>query len=336
MEHHMYDKIVTWYEINKRDLEFRKYKDPYAIWVSEIMAQQTQIVTMLPYFIAWMKAFPTIKDCAAADEITILKHWEGLGYYRRAQLLHQGCLFICENFDGVFPERFTDIKKIPGIGDYTAAAIASIAFNQKTPAIDGNVMRVVSRVLALDDYIEKTSTKQTIKNTVQKWMSGCETCDFGSFTQGLMEIGALVCTPKNPNCQACPLRMQCKSFQTNTQALYPKRKPRAAIPTLQFATILFIYKNKILFNQDDQDGLMKGLFRLPQVPLASFKLNENYQKMGELNHTFSHKKWNLHVYQTKHSDSIFRVKNDRFIQLDLLDEIPIITAHKKILKKYII
>ncbi len=329
----MYENIVTWYRENKRDLEFRKYNDPYAIWVSEIMAQQTQIVTMIPYFIKWMESFPTIQACADADEITILKHWEGLGYYRRARLLHKGCQYVCKQYDGVFPNKFIDIIKIPGIGNYTGAAIASIVFNEKTPAVDGNVIRVISRFHAIDDYVDLTSTKRDIEAVLLNWMNDCDLCDYSSFTQGIMEIGALVCTPKNPECTKCPLKINCIAYRSGNPMDYPKKKPKEKIPTFEFATLICTDDGKIVLSSDWSDGLMKGLYRLPQIPIDTFN-SSGFERIGSLNHIFSHKRWVLHIF--KRNSLNFKSKDSFVINVSNLDEYPLITAHKKIIYKYLL
>ncbi len=329
----MYKYIVHWYTVNKRELEFRKYQDPYAIWVSEIMAQQTKIDTMIPYFIKWMQEFPTIDDCANASIERILKIWEGLGYYRRARLLHQGCIYIKEHHNSIFPFQFDSIKNIPGIGEYTASAISSIVFNQPNPAIDGNVIRIVTRILSIKDMITKTSTKKHIHDVVKSWMLECDSCNYGFFTQGLMEIGALVCTPKNPNCINCPLNKFCMAYLESTQEHFPVKPTKKKIPTFDYAVLIIQNDKNILISKDWEDGLMKGLIRLPQIGLNELYSYQYHEFLGSYNHVFSHKKWNLSVYKVKQSDFDYR-KSWFWISLDDIREAALITAHKRILEKY--
>lgn len=329
----MYKYIVEWYANNKRELEFRKYQDPYAIWVSEIMAQQTKIDTMIPYFIKWMQEFPTIDDCANAPIERILKIWEGLGYYRRARLLHLGCNYVKEHYNSIFPSDLELIKNIPGIGEYTASAISSIVYNQPNPAIDGNVNRIVARILAIKDEITKSSTKNQIHDVVKSWMLECDSCNYSYFTQGLMEIGALVCTPQNPDCINCPLSKFCLAYKENNQENYPIKPTKKKIPVFDFAVLIIQNNQNILISKDWEDGLMKGLIRLPQITLDELDSYENCEHLGNYNHVFSHKKWNLSVFRVNTSD--FNYKKSWFwISFDEIRETALITAHKRILEKY--
>lgn len=329
----MYKEIVDWYSLNKRELEFRKYNDPYAVWVSEIMAQQTKIDTMLPYFKNWMNKFPTINDCADARLDEIIKAWEGLGYYRRAKLLHQGCNHLKNHHNSIFPSDLDEILAIPGIGDYTASAISSIVFNQPNPAIDGNVIRIVSRVFSITEDSTKSVTKKIIFNAVKTWMYECNDCDYSSFTQGLMEIGALVCTPKSPKCTICPLNFQCSAYKNNNPEQFPIKPNKKSIPVLEYAVFIVKNNSKILVSKNWEDGLMEDLFRLPQVNLSDTKKYNNLNFLGKHNHIFSHKKWILSVYTVNHQS--FQT-NDSWVWIDFnqLRELPLITAHKRILEKY--
>lgn len=329
----MYRKIVDWYEENKRDLEFRKYNDPYSIWISEIMAQQTKIDTMIPYFKRWMFELPTIDDCANASIEKVLKLWEGLGYYRRAKLLHQGCIYVKEQHNSVFPSELENIKKIPGIGDYTAAAISSIVFNKPTPAIDGNVIRVVSRIFTIEEDTTKSSTKKHIYNIVKSWMENNDDYNYSSFTQGLMEIGALICTPRNPNCAHCPLNESCYAYKTNNQEHFPLKKMKKKIPFVEYAVLIAIVNNKILVSNDWSDGLMKGLIRLPQVDLDELENYQDYEVVGSYSHIFTHKKWKLNI--CVFNKEFIDLKNSWYwLEIDKINEVALITAHKRILEKY--
>ena len=331
----MHTNIIDWYKLNKRNLAFREYSDPYAIWVSEIMAQQTQINTMLPYFEKWMKHFPTIQICADANIDDILKLWQGLGYYRRARNLHEGCQFIVKHFNGIFPDNYSDIRKVPGIGDYTASAILSIAFNKMYPAVDGNVLRVVSRVIESFDDISLSRTKSKIHSIVSEWMSDCSNCDYSSFTQGLMEIGATICTPKTPKCEECPLKMKCTSYSKNTVSSIPYKSPKKSVPTHSIFTYIIIHDNKILVSEDWSDGLMIGYFRLPYYSSRNQDLiiNENY--LGNVKHTFSHKKWDLFVYRADLSNPNNIPPHAKWIELAHMHQLPWSTAYLKIIKKYL-
>lgn len=315
--------LITWYLENHRALPFRETQNPYYVWVSEIMAQQTQIATMLPYYERWVQNWPTIHDLAIAKESDVLKAWEGLGYYSRARNLHKSAQLIVNEYQGEFPDTVKDLQALPGVGDYTANAIASIAYHQKAIAVDGNVIRVMSRVLASDSDYKKKKHLDELKTLLFELLNDANP---SYFTQSLMELGALVCTPKNPVCQHCPLQKLCLANKNNTQENYPKKVLRKKNPILEFDTFIIIKNNTILMSRDDNDGLMKGLWRLPQQPFTSF----NQEPLLTLKHVFSHKTWLLNVY----NDETMMLDNPLYevIPLDRLKELTIITAHRDILK----
>lgn len=330
----MYKNIVEWYAQNKRDLVFRKYSDPYAIWVSEIMAQQTKIETMLPYFERWMIQFPTIEACSSASEIDVLKMWEGLGYYRRAKLLRKGCIHVLTNHNGIFPNEFPNILKIPGIGEYTAAAIYSIVFNGKKAAIDGNVIRIVSRVHEIKSDSTNAKTKKEILHIVESWMNECVLCNFSDFTQGLMEIGALICTPKNPKCLVCPLKKHCAAYENETQLSYPVKPRRKESPFFEYDVLIIEKNDRLLVSEDWSDGLMVGLTRLPQID-RKYLSNFNIEKtIGKTTHVFSHKKWLLTVHVASLNENSIVPNNWYWLDYSKVKASPFITAHKNILEKH--
>lgn len=313
--------LLSWYRQNKRDLLFRQTSNPYHIWVSEIMAQQTQIATMIPYYQQWISQWPTIEDLANADETTVLKTWEGLGYYSRAKNLHKAAKLIVQEHNGVFPTHLKEIQKLPGIGDYTANAIASIALNQKTIAVDGNVIRVMSRVLADDRDFLKRKNKDELKTILFNLLEDENPSDY---TQALMELGALICTPKNPACDSCPLNSICLANKNETQLDFPTKKVKKKNPTIEFDTFVIVQDDKILISKDDSDGLMRGLVRLPQQPHS---IKE--KPLLTTKHVFSHKTWVMNTY----NDLDLLEKNPLYewIDLETLSQYPMITAHRVIL-----
>ncbi len=319
-------ELCEWFVDNHRPLIFRESKDPYAIWVSEIMAQQTRIETMLPYYEKWMKDYPTIEALANAPIEKILKSWEGLGYYNRARKLHEGAKQVMNEYDGRLPQTVEELEKISGIGPYTAGAIASIAFGKEACAVDGNVLRVVSRLLELDEDITKTKTVKKVKEIVTAWMKGSNPSDF---TQGLMELGALICMPQVLLCEKCPLQKKCQSYAHSTQMLYPIKTKAKKIPVFSYKTLLIIQDGKILMSQDESDGLMKGFYRLPQYEMWEIK---GYTYKYQSRHVYSHKIWEMDVYEYENG-KIPHEDHTLWISLDELDDIPIIGAHLKILKK---
>ena len=324
-------ELVIWYRQNKRELPFRLTKDPYSVWVSEIMAQQTRIDTMLPYYERWMKQFPDIRTCAESDENAILKAWEGLGYYRRVKMLWSGAKMIMSDFDGVFPSEYIDIKKIPGIGDYTAAAISSIAFDQPVAAVDGNVLRVISRVLMMDRDIAKDTTKKYVAELLNEWMVGSDPSDF---TQGLMELGALICKVSTPDCTQCPIKQHCLSYNLGTQSEYPLKSTTKKPVLESYIVHIIIDEDRLLISSDWSDGLMEGYIRLPQVCSDSlfFDIEES---LFSHKHVFSHKIWNLSVVKSRVHKNAKLPNYWRWISLTEVDSQPWISAHRKILVKFL-
>ncbi len=320
--------LVDWFKKNHRKLPFRETKDPYAIWISEIMAQQTQIVQLLPYYQRWMQQWPTIEALAKANLTEVNKAWEGLGYYSRARNILRTSQIVEDQYQGLFPKSYQEIRELPGIGDYTAGAIVSIAYNQPKAAVDGNVIRVLSRLLMDDRDFSKLANKRDLETVILELMKYQEPA---LITEALMEIGALVCLPRNPDCLNCPLKADCLAFKNQVIDKYPYRK--AAKPKQEEFYNVFIYINsgQLLVSTDDSDGLMKKFLRLPQSFQDQTIPFKKYEKIMTSKHTFSHKIWYLDVYRVK--EPIKKLPSTQLIDLDSLEDHAWITAHKKILSK---
>ena len=316
-------KLIQWYLLNQRSLPFRDSRNPYHIWISEIMAQQTQIDTMIPYYLRWIEQFPTIESVALAQESEILKAWEGLGYYRRARFIHASAKKLVRDFNSVIPDNYDDIRSLPGIGDYTAGAIFSIAFNKPVLAVDGNVIRVVTRLFGIDEDPSKKSTLDGIKDRLSPFLDNENNF---ILTQAWMELGALVCTPKNPKCLECPLNKECFAYANSMQASLPKVSKKKKVKEEHYDVFINTSKDSILMSLDDTDGLMTGMYRLPQTIQQIREQTPDYT----VKHVFSHKIWKLKVYLNQidlnHEDWIS-------LKIDELKNVPIITAHKKIISK---
>ena len=216
--------VISWYNKNKRSLSFRKTKDPYKIWLSEVMLQQTKVKTALPYYDNWIKKFPTLKSVSLSNLDSLLKLWEGLGYYKRCNNFYKATKLVVSDFNCKVPKEKSQFMSLPGVGDYTASAVLSIAFNKPYPVLDGNVKRVMSRIIGI-----KTLTKHNLER-INKFLNLviCEK-NPGDFNQGLMEVGALICRPINPKCDDCPLIKHCYAFKKGNPEEFPaksKRKPR--------------------------------------------------------------------------------------------------------------
>ena len=219
--------LLAWYDENKRDLPWRgDHPDPYQVWVSEIMLQQTRVAAVMPYYRAWMEELPTVEALAAADEERLMKLWQGLGYYSRARNLQRAARMIMENFGGRFPESRSDLLSLPGVGEYTAGAVASIAFGRQVPAVDGNVLRVAARVADIREDIMDTKVRASFQALMEAAMPADRP---GIFNQALMDLGAMVCVPKAaPECGRCPLAELCEANRLGVQSQLPVRRKKTA------------------------------------------------------------------------------------------------------------
>lgn len=256
----LHNALLAWFDAYARTLPFRGTKDPYAVWISEIMLQQTQVTTVVPYYNRFMKRFPTVEKLAAARLDSVLKLWQGLGYYTRARNLHKAARVIVDNHRGIFPDTFDAIVALPGIGRYTAGAVASIAFGLSVPVLDGNVMRVLCRLYRLSDNPKSPAAQKHLWHLAETLVPQSRP---GDFNQSLMELGATVCTPKNPNCLQCPVQKLCLAYAHDEQDVLP-RMPKAA-PTPHYTVAVgLVYKDgKLLIDKRKPDGFLGGLWELP-------------------------------------------------------------------------
>jgi A/G-specific adenine glycosylase len=252
--------LMHWYQAHHRQLPWRDITDPYRIWVSEVMLQQTQVKTVVPYFHKFLTAFPTLKDLADADPGRVLKLWEGLGYYARARNLHKAARQLISFSDGRIPDRFSDFKALPGVGDYIASAVLSIAFGKAHAVVDGNVKRVLSRLFCLDVPVNHSSAHGTFKPVAEALL---DRTDPGGFNQAVMELGALICTPASPDCTACPLKVMCCAEAESRIKEFPVRLARKKTPCFHISTGIVIKNNKLLITQRNPDGLLGGLWEFP-------------------------------------------------------------------------
>jgi A/G-specific adenine glycosylase len=284
--------LLGWFATNARNLPWRRTRDAYAIWVSEIMLQQTQVKTVLPYWERWMRELPTIETLANADSEKIHKLWEGLGYYTRVRNLQKAAQQIREKHNGKFPEKFDDILALPGIGRYTAGAICSIAFNQPTPILDGNVIRVLTRIFGIEKNPREKETNQLLWKTAGELVSHAKnakaaqpnnplrpsrplrednSCSF--LNQSLMELGALVCTPRNPKCPECPAKKLCAAFKTNRVEQLPNLSPRVVATTRRFAAFVVKNKKQFLVRQRPANVVNAHLWEFPNIELNGAPAN---------------------------------------------------------------
>lgn len=263
-------ELLDWYDVNKRDLPWRRSRDPYHIWVSEIMLQQTRVDTVIPYFHRFIERFPTIEALADAPEDDVLKCWEGLGYYSRARNLQSAARQITEQYGGVMPSGKEEVAGLKGVGPYTAGAIRSIAFNIPAAAVDGNVMRVLSRYFLIEDDIMKIKTRTRMEELVLTLVPEGRASDF---TQALMELGALICTPKSPKCLVCPVMEHCAGrLEGKEESLPVKTKAKPPRPEHRLAAIVEgtgVHEGKILIRKRPVSGLLAGMWELPHIEVSS-------------------------------------------------------------------
>ena len=253
-------KLLDWYRKEKRAMPRRNNRNPYNILVSEFMLQQTQVKTVIPYFERWMKSFPTIQKLARARESTVLKHWEGLGYYSRARNLKKAAQIILNNHSGKVPDSMKEIIQLPGVGRYTAGAILSIAFDKKVPVLDGNVKRVLSRLFLLKENGRTRKSENILWKIMESLLPDSKA---GNFNQASMELGATVCLPKNPHCLLCPLRQNCKAHKMEQQNFYPPKIERVSSTKINVSAAVILRRKKIYIQKRKIGGLLGGLWEFP-------------------------------------------------------------------------
>lgn len=295
------DALLSWFALHRRELPWRDrpagQRDPYRVWVSEVMLQQTQVATVIPYFLRWLERFPNIESLAQAPEEEVFSLWQGLGYYRRARYLHQGAQFILTM--GEFPQSASSLRAVPGIGDYTAGAIASFAFGEAVPAIDGNVQRIVARLI--------NSSAQTglLTHEAREWvMSNQPQTDAGVFNEALMELGALVCRPRSPDCSSCPLASFCVARAHGTVMARPVRETKPQPKELRMQVHFVQAKNEVVVQRFPDDGWWAGLYGFPRVWTSEGEL------VGQIKHTVTNHRITfdvIHHQLEKLSDEHHRV-----------------------------
>lgn len=320
-------ELLQWFKANKRDLPWRRTQNPYHIWVSEIMLQQTRVDTVIPFYERFISLFPTVQALAEASEEEVLKAWEGLGYYSRARNLQHAVREVHEQYGGIVPNDPQQFSSLKGVGPYTKGAVLSIAYNLPEPAVDGNVMRVLSRFFCIEDDVMKSSTRSEMEQLVREIIPRNEA---GDFNQALMELGALVCTPKSPQCLTCPVREHCMAHWQGKEEQLPVKK-KAKAPRIEYRTAAFIKvkhgcSQQWLMRQRPQQGLLARMWELPHIETtppgdAAFSADMEMERLKEyiwketglfiepqgfvmeLDHIFSHLRWMMKVYEFTVSES---------------------------------
>ncbi len=338
--------LINWYNKHKRDLPWRRTQDPYAIWVSEIMLQQTQVDTVIPYYQRFLKRFPTIRELARASEDDVLALWSGLGYYRRARLLHRAAQIVAVQHNGVFPRDRAARLKLPGLGAYTAGAIASIAFNLPEPIVDGNVARVFSRYFGIHEPLGSRQNDELLWSHAHKLVPKHKP---GDFNQALMELGATVCKKTEPLCQQCPIRRGCVAFAQNKTAQLPIAKVRKAPKKVTWQALLITKTQrgqKHVALMQNSGALYGGLWSLPTIEGSSQQtlkaladqLNIDVplrlKPVAKLKHQLTHRTLTVKLYHIKaHTLTKTKLTNDvRWATLKQSDALALSTLTRRLLQ----
>lgn len=303
-------ELLAWFDREARDLPWRRTKDPYAVWVSEIMLQQTRIDQGMPYFERFMTAFPDVQTLAAAKDESVLKLWEGLGYYSRARNLHRAARIVAHDRGGRFPASAEEWQYLPGVGRYTAGAIASIAYGEPVPVLDGNVIRVLSRLFDIEASTDDTATRHRLWELAENLVPAKAP---GNFNQAMMELGARICTPRTPLCAACPVRKHCEACARGVQEQRPVRKKKKSVPHHEYVVGVLAKNGRYLLAKRPEHGLLGGMW---EFPTGTLKSGETHQRalrrimkdafgtkviagglIAVVNHAYSHFKVTLNVYR---------------------------------------
>jgi A/G-specific adenine glycosylase len=306
-------KLLRWYDRHRRELPWRRRSDPYAVWVAEVLLQQTRVETVKPYFVRFLRRFPDVEALAAADVDDVLKAWEGLGYYGRARNLHRAARQVARDHGGDLPATATELRRLPGVGAYTAAAIASIAFGADEPVLDGNVARVLCRLFRVGGDPRTSGGRKRLTGLARRLLPPGAA---GEFNQAMMDLGATVCRPAKPLCGSCPLEAHCRARHRGEQCAYPRKRPRRALPHHTVVAGLVRKRGRLLIDRRPDEGLLGGLWELPggkvrrgESHRAALRREvreelgievEPEGKLTTVRHAYSHFRITLHAYHCRH------------------------------------
>ena len=338
--------VLAWFDQNKRELPWRKHRNWYTVWISEIMLQQTQVRQVIPYYLRFMKVFPDLKKLASARQENVLKIWEGLGFYSRARNLHKTAKIISTQFDGILPQNVRLLSRLPGFGPYTTRAVLSIAYNQPLAVVDGNIMRVISRLYAI--RLPKTRTK--IQNIMDRLIDKQKP---GLFNEAMMELGATICLPANPHCTRCPLQGYCTAHQTNKVEKYPGKSKSTSKPILTSLVLLIEHDYKFLLVKRPQQGLLAGMWEFPTFSNLKFSEVQNLKwrrllkkwgihaelvkKIPAIHHEYSHFKIRLIPFHVRTGQTAVKLQNYekyRWTSWNDLNKMPLHRSMYKLMEKH--
>jgi A/G-specific adenine glycosylase len=321
--------LLRWYRRHRRQLPWRAARDPYRIWVSEIMLQQTRVETVLPYYTRWLRIFPTVHALARAKDDRVLKLWEGLGYYSRARNLHRAAQTVIRDYGGKLPRTAEDLRVLPGIGRYTAGAIASIAFDERVPLVDGNVARVFARVFAIRANVKAPQTMEALWQLAEDLVPDRNP---GDFNQALMELGALVCTPANPQCEVCPMRGVCIARARGLVDQLPNRGQPQATKRVVVSAALVRRNGSLLMQRRPDRGLLARMWELPALRRGQFRKGK---PLLELRHTITNRRITLRVFECQCGSALQDnlTADLRWVSATEIKRLSLPAAHRRAIKQ---
>ncbi|QCR33756.1 A/G-specific adenine glycosylase [Lysinibacillus sp. SGAir0095] len=335
--------LVEWFNKEKRDLPWRRTSDPYKIWVSEVMLQQTRVDTVIPYYNRFLEKYPTLQDLAYAPQEELLKMWEGLGYYSRARNLQAGVKEVVEKYNAAVPDNRHDISKLKGVGPYTAGAILSIAYKKAEHAVDGNVMRVLSRVLHIEEDIALHKTRKVFEEAVEMLIDEQHP---GDFNQALMDLGAMICTPTSPKCLLCPVRDYCTAFSEGDADQLPKKSKKVKNKKVHFKVFIATdQEGRFLIEKRPSEGLLADMWQFPMIETnensiceETFEQNYNVQianyidkDLLKFKHVFSHLTWEMDCIQVQAEQKMELPNDAHFQPIEQIRTLPMPVPMLKIL-----
>ena len=332
-------RLLSWYRLHKRTLPWRGHPDPYAVWVSEIMLQQTRVEAVIPYFERWMHLYPTIRTLAEASEQDVLNAWEGLGYYSRARNLHKAAKIIAQKYGGEIPRDIDRLLELPGIGRYILGAISSIAFGMNVPALDGNIKRVYARIFDITEPVDSSTGEKILWQIAENYLPKNNA---GDYNQALMDLGATICVPKKPRCLICPVMNLCEARANGTQNQRPVKLAKKEVPHYVHAVGVIIRRGRVLLAKRPSEGLLGGMWEFPngrvngdpRAGLADalkmgYKLRlranrrsiQNREQLGVVLHGYSHFSVEVHVYLCD-VEALPSAQNLKWVWIKALDQYP--------------